>query len=241
MKTKGVQIAMKNLKHQSTACPKKTTLRFTPTAWSKLLFLRDAGDTEIGGFAIAAADDLLLVEDIRLVRQECSWAHVEFDDEAVAEFFDSEVDAGRRPEQFARGWIHTHPGDSPAPSNTDELTFGRVFGRSDWAVMFILAQGGQTYARLRFNVGPGGEQLIPVEVDYSRPFASSDFEAWQKEYLAHVQVPAAEPAISVSRSFSTPESESDDLVDGGWRDVWHRYTDIDPLTTEEPYGYIRDF
>ena len=25
-------------------------LRFSPTAWAKLLFLRDAGDTEIGGF-----------------------------------------------------------------------------------------------------------------------------------------------------------------------------------------------
>lgn len=232
---------MKNLKTPSIACPKKTTLRFTPIAWAKLLCLRDAGDTEIGGFGVTAANDVLLVEDVRLVRQECSWAHVEFDDEAVAEFFDSEVDAGRRPEQFARVWIHTHPGDSPAPSNTDELTFARVFGRSDWAVMLILSRSGQTYARLRFNVGPGGEQLIPVEVDYGRPFEGSDFGAWQEEYLAHVRVPPAEPTNSVSRTFSTPEFECDDLIDGGWRDTWRRYTDIDQLTFEEPYGYIRDY
>ena len=39
------------------------TLRFSPTAWAKLLFLRDLGDTEVGGFGISAADDLLYVED----------------------------------------------------------------------------------------------------------------------------------------------------------------------------------
>ena len=40
--------------------------------------------------------------------------------------------------------------------------------------MFILARGGQSYARLRFNTGPGGDITIPVSVDYDRPFAASD-------------------------------------------------------------------
>ena len=35
------------------------SLRFTPTAWAKLLFLRDYGETEVGAFGIAAIDDLL--------------------------------------------------------------------------------------------------------------------------------------------------------------------------------------
>src|SRR5947209_14095353 len=43
-------------------------------------------------------------------------------------------------EQFARLFMHTHPGNSPQPSATDEETFARVFGRCDWAVMFILAR-----------------------------------------------------------------------------------------------------
>ena len=64
---------------------------------------------------------------------------------------------------------------------TDEETFARVFGRSDWAVMFILARGGQSYARLRFNVGPGGSLMLPVEVDYRRPFPASDQAAWSEE------------------------------------------------------------
>jgi len=161
-------------------------LRFSPTAWAKLLFLRDYGETEVGGFGISASDDLLFVEDVQLVKQDCSWAHVAFDDESVAEFFDAQVDAGRQPGQFARLWLHTHPGDCPQPSLTDEETFDRVFGRSDWAVMFILARQGQTYARLRFNVGPGGAIEIPVKVNYSRPFSGSDMEVWEQEYLANV-------------------------------------------------------
>ena len=47
-------------------------LRFRPTAWAKLLFLRDYGQTEVGGFGITPADDLLYVEDVRLVKQVCS-------------------------------------------------------------------------------------------------------------------------------------------------------------------------
>src|SRR5690242_14104510 len=113
-------------------------LRFTPTAWAKLLRLRDLGETEVGGFGISAPDDLLLIEDVRLVCQICAVVSVKFDDLAVADFFDEQVDEGRRPEQFARIWVHTHPGDSPQPSGVDEQTFARCFGQSDWAVMFIL-------------------------------------------------------------------------------------------------------
>jgi hypothetical protein len=52
--------------------------------------------------------------------------------------------------------------------------------------MFILARGGQTYCRLQFHVGPGGAVELPVEVDYSQPFAASDHAAWEAEYLAKV-------------------------------------------------------
>ena len=163
-------------------------MRFSPTAWAKLLYLRDAGDSEVGGFGITAADDLLYIENIELVRQVCTGISVCFDDQAVADFFDRQVDLGRRPEQFGRLWVHSHPGNSPEPSMTDEDTFARVFSRTDWAVMFILACGGRSYARLRFHVGPGGELDLPVCVDYTRPFAASDHAAWEEEYLANVQV-----------------------------------------------------
>jgi hypothetical protein len=141
----------------------------------------------VGGFGITDSDDLLFVEDVQLVKQTCSWAHVAFDDESVADLFDRQIDNGRRPEQFARLWLHTHPGECPRPSLTDEETFTRVFGRAEWAMMFILACEGQSYAWLRFNVGPGAELQLPVEIDYSRPFDGCDIEAWEAEYFTNVQ------------------------------------------------------
>jgi hypothetical protein len=96
------------------------------------------------------------------------------------------VDAGLKPVQFGRVWVHSHPGNSPQPSCTDEETFDRVFGSCEQALMVIVAQGGKSYARMRFNVGPGGDVVIPVLVDYSRPFAGTDRAAWEAEYQANI-------------------------------------------------------
>jgi hypothetical protein len=161
-------------------------LRFTPTAWSKLISFCHHGDTEIGGFGVSHANDLLLVEDFVTVKQHVSIASVVFDDAAVADYFEDQVDAGRKPEQFSRIWLHTHPGDCPLPSTVDEATFARVFGACDWAIMFILARGGATYCRLRFNAGPGGAIEIPTEVDFTQPFAASDHAAWVNEYARNI-------------------------------------------------------
>ncbi len=85
---KGVQIAMKvNQRKKNAVRPREVRpddinkLRFTPTAWSKLLYLRDYANTEVGAFGISDANDLLLVSDIVLVRQFCSYAYVSFDDD----------------------------------------------------------------------------------------------------------------------------------------------------------------
>jgi proteasome lid subunit RPN8/RPN11 len=161
-------------------------LRLTPYAWAKLLALRDLGETEVGLFGVSRAEDLLLVEDLHLVRQQCSAITVQFDDASVADYFDNQVDAGRTPEEFARIWIHTHPGDSPFPSSTDEETFARCFGGAEWAIMFILARGGQTYARLRLNSGPVRELVLPVEIDFGAEFPAAEFGSWRDEYDRNV-------------------------------------------------------
>ena len=140
---------------------------------------------------------------MQLVRQVCDLASVSFDDDSVADFFDRQVDAGVSMARCGRVWLHTHPGDSPQPSMTDEETFARVFGRTEWALMFILARGGRSYARLRFHVGPGGDIELPVQVDYTRPFAASDHEAWLAEYQANVEfweaLPLARPELAAVR------------------------------------------
>jgi hypothetical protein len=168
--------------------PENPVLRFSPYAWAKLLYFCHAGDTEIGGFGVASdPKELLIIDDFVTVRQTTTPISVVFDDRSVADYFEAQVDLGRRPGQFARVWLHTHPGDCAYPSGTDEQTFERVFRGCDWAVMFILARGGQTYCRLRFNTGPGGQVELPVEVDYSERFAGSDHEGWRDEYELNVQ------------------------------------------------------
>jgi hypothetical protein len=191
MKTKTQEQMKKKSKanlRQQTRKSNHLALRFSPTAWAKLLYFRDKSDNEVGGFAITEPDDLLSVIDFITIKQEVSAVSVKFDDEAVADFFDEQVDLGRKPEQFARVWLHTHPGDFAEPSFTDEETFQRVFGSCQWAIMFILAQDNKTYAKLSFNVGPGGQMLFPVAVDYSFDFGPSNKRAWDVEYAANIKV-----------------------------------------------------
>jgi hypothetical protein len=159
-------------------------------------------------FGISAEDDPLLVEDVRLVAQTADEVNVSFHDEAVAEFFDGCVDEGLPPERFCRIWIHTHPGDCPEPSFTDEETFERVFGRCDWAVMAILARGDQKYARLRFGVGPGGQMRVPMTVDWEAPFEGSDHAAWQADYERCLH-PIEPHPLAVRRTAAQPPTSDD--------------------------------
>jgi proteasome lid subunit RPN8/RPN11 len=228
---------MKNLKKQQQF--QRPSLRFSPTAWAKLVFLRDITDNEVGGFGITEADDLLFVTDFALVKQRVTAVSVSFDDEAVANYFEDQVEAGRKPEQFARIWLHTHPGNSPQPSCTDESTFQRVFGSCDWSIMAIVAQEGSTFARLRFNAGPGGEAKIPVCIDYNCEFDASDFEAWQQQYLNNV---TEDHIISLSgrskKSRQTEEADVfgsdgfDDLSDLTGEDLLSEIGSMDPIERE---------
>lgn len=172
-----------------------------------MLYFCHYGETEIGGFGITPADDLLLVEDFLTVKQEVSSVSVAFDDEAVADFFEDQVLLDRQPRQFGRIWLHTHPGNSATPSQTDEETFQRVFGNCDWAVMFILAEEGATYARMRLSgghKGPKAQLMMPVVIDWQQPFAGSDIDNWEIEYLTHIH---ELPTLLPSR-----------LTNGAWMD-----------------------
>ena len=191
-------------------------LRFSPTAWAKLLYFRDRRETEIGGFGNTPADDLLYIEHFVTVKQDVTVASISFDDEAIADFFDAQVDAGKRPEQFARHWLHTHPGESPEPSSIDEETFSRVFGPCQWAVMFVVGRTGKTHARLRFNVGPGGQVAIPVEIDYARPFEGSDYEAWQAEYEANIKAGTCHELLGSCQGFDQETNVADYSVPDDW-------------------------
>jgi proteasome lid subunit RPN8/RPN11 len=204
---------------------KKAMLRFSPTAWAKFLFMRDMTHNEVGGFGITRPDDLLFVTDFVLVKQKVSSTTVAFDDESVGNFFEDQVAAGRKPQEFARVWLHSHPGSCPEPSITDEKTFDRVFGSCDWSIMAIVAQDSSSYAILRFNAGPGGQIKIPIYVDYDTEFEGSDFNLWTEQYKANVFLDELlkqelEKVVSEKKPFANlpkssggfPLLSSDDLI-----------------------------
>lgn len=167
----------------------------------------------MGGFGITDPDHPQFVKDIVLVSQTCTAATVAFDDTAVADFFDAQIDAGRYPEQFARIWIHTHPGRSAEPSSIDHETFARVFGNCDWAVMFILARHGATYAELK-QAEKNGSERMSVGIDFRDDFNASNHAAWEGEYVRCVR--EADPALEWEPAL-WPD------LDGAVPELWPRY------------------
>jgi hypothetical protein len=179
-------------------------LKFSPLAWHKLQYMCHLGDTEVGGFGISkpvklthgtvVPENYFYIEDFKLVKQRSTYAFVKFTDEGIDEHMtycvDNEIDLQRG----MRIWIHTHPGQSAQPSFTDENTFKDQdsLGQCDWAVMFILSRTNETYARLRFSAGPGGQIMLPVEIDWStvkesiRTFANN-IDAYDAEYARCVE------------------------------------------------------
>lgn len=170
---------------------KRRCLVFAPLAYLKLQYLCHAGTTEIGAFGISADLNPLYITDLITIKQLTTVATVTFDDDAVADYFDQCVDLGLKPSQFSRLWLHTHPGASALPSGTDEETFRRVFGQSDWAVMAILSRENQTYARLQLHAGPGASCRLRWRVDWSAwpeelTRAALPWDAWRQEYQENI-------------------------------------------------------
>ena len=195
--------------------PPEPKLTFAPLAWLKLQFLCHAGPTEVAAFGLSAPDDPLHLDDVLVVEQRAGPVSVAFDDAAVADLFDAMADAGVAPAQFARIWLHTHPGASVEPSGTDEATFARAFGACDWAVMAILGRTGRVSARLTFGAGPGGSLDLATAVDWA---------AWPRD------------AARLTEEFPGWEREYDALVDrGSSHEIFH--PDLDPFTGE-PHDFF---
>jgi len=159
-----------------------SVLKFSPYAWAKIIAMRDFGNTEIGGYGITESDDPLLVTDFRLIKQQCSSVTVEFDKEDSIKFVEEMTDKGLSYWQFGSIFLHSHPGNCPNPSITDEENFDKNFSLPHMAVFFIIAKQGATYCRLRYNVSAGTEVTIDSTVDYTTPFPASDKIAWEAEY-----------------------------------------------------------
>ena len=168
--------------------PTQNGLRFTPSAWQKLLYMLHRGPTEVAGWGVVTQEDPLLVYGFHLLEQESSAASFEFTELGIERYRLSCLEAGLDPVESERILIHTHPRCGPSPSQTDEENFRENMGEPlpHWAVMFIIDRDHGVYARLQFNVGPGGSIKLGVSVDWSSPLDNIDTKEWDKEYDHYV-------------------------------------------------------
>jgi len=170
----------------------KPRFRLSPYVRAKIGYFLDLGDTEISFFGITKEDDPMAVIDIWLPDQACTSCSTVMDDDSIANWMDDMAMAGYHPDRYSCVWMHTHPGDGPNPSGTDEDTFAKVFGRKSLAVMYILARGGRDYCRIQWNHQlngglVGSDEVIQTEIDWSLPFGASDHAAWDEDFKRVVE------------------------------------------------------
>ena len=177
-------------------------LRMAPTAWAKLRYMCTSSDTEIGGFGVSSTEDPLLVTEFHLIKQECTAATVELDDEALAEYVEDQVASGRHPSECLRIWIHTHPSKCTTPSGTDWEMFKEKFTDCDWSLMAIMGSDGDTSEGHLWITHPdcGFITLPSIEIEWSLPITQANPNDWAKEL--------EEKVSTVTRSFTTIASSN---------------------------------
>ena len=165
-------------------------LQFAPYAWAKFLHWQNQSKNECFAFGIAQdIKEPLRLTDLRLIPQIVSSHSVEIDGPDIAEYYDTMLDQGLIHKQFARIFLHTHPGRSNSPSVTDQATFDSAFGECDWAIMFILANNGTAHCEISFNVGPHAAVELDWGIDWQPPFEGAtnvDYLSWTKDYQDNV-------------------------------------------------------
>ncbi len=170
----------------------KFALRFSPYAWTKLRWIRDYCNSEIAGFGISSMADPFYMEDFRTIKQVASSGHFQFDDDALNDYLADMFEEGKQPGECMRLWLHTHPTKNFAsPSGTDEQTFSAAFGNADWAMMIIVDEGDNVYARLRIKSGADGclQMIVPSSLDYQPPFKGVEETSageWKQEADANI-------------------------------------------------------
>lgn len=134
-------------------------------AWCKYLFFRDnctpeklEGSSNANHFLEVSLmgqseneENLNVIVDMHCVKQEVSSGSTDMDDDGLADYVDrmsEEHNVG--PLLTNRVWFHTHPGNCPKPSPTDEETFKKYWDNLNFAVMFILARDNSYYNYMKF-------------------------------------------------------------------------------------------
>jgi hypothetical protein len=161
-------------------------LYITPEAKQKLELYTAAASGEISGLGRAYVhNDDIYVEDIYLLKQECTGSSTDLDPEAVAEFITELIAAGRAPEEIKVFW-HSHDNMGCFWSGTDEKTC-QSFGNG-WMVSIVVNKKGESLSRLDVY-DPVHLICDKLELEVTCPPASKEFrEMIEAEVKAKVSV-----------------------------------------------------
>lgn len=166
---------------------------FTPYVWAWIQFLKRECKTEAFAFGIARKEEPNLIVDLYIPKQVAGVAFVDIEEEDTLKMVEELVDLGYETGEFMRYFIHTHPGQSPQPSSTDERTYKDIFGKMDWSSMIIFAKDGPTFCRTQFQAGPGATIDGDLRVYFSGLFPGVDqdvingWEALRKDRITERQ------------------------------------------------------
>ncbi|WP_417745844.1 hypothetical protein [Rosistilla oblonga] len=163
-------------------------LTFTPYCMAKLLFFRDAGETCVGAFGVAATGDPMRLVDVALPCQVCTPSAIELTDEELSTLEEQAQRASSSSSSSYHHWIELKPrAETPVRETAGALT-DQLNAAFNWRTHSVLARGDETKAKLVASVGPRCEQELKVAIDFARPFSGSLHEAWLREYESMVRI-----------------------------------------------------
>ena len=159
--------------------------KFSPTAYAKVVWLLRNVKDETAAMGIVDPNNKWRIIDIEIVEQESSACEVELLN--LPDFALEMEQRGYDMEQCMRVWIHTHPGASCTPSNTDETTFDNLLSAYPYFGMIIFGRELDAYAKVGYRVGPPCNVEVKVKVDWDTNFVNVDFDQFKKDVEAKVK------------------------------------------------------
>lgn len=180
----------------------KQKLTLSPLAYLHWKFLCHKTEIEATAFGVPAADNPLYVERLWVPEQIGDVCSTDPAPGSIGEFLMWADDEGYERVGLGSLWFHTHPDIGARPSSIDEATFRETFGPANcqWAVMAILAEGGEMSARLRIHKPRQVDVDLIIEVDWdSLPKYADEIAralpGWGSEYDLKVKKAEREPVI----------------------------------------------
>lgn len=133
-------------------------------AWLKLCLIRNTKKGQETAFwGVTDPDNPMYVTDIECVKHYGRHSYVEFDDEALMDWTMQMAGQGIYADRCRRVWIHTHPGNSAAPSSVDWNTMNRLSAGAPYMIMLIVAMDNSTTCHMQSQLSCGdGSEHAPI-------------------------------------------------------------------------------